>query len=229
MKQLLVLLGLVLSMFTDAQKTPAKTTTAAIKLTSANDTLQYTLGAFVAQWINSNGFLINNPSLFLKGMDDMFQNKPRQIPDSTIGPRIAAYQQVAKRGRAIQQEQQLFSSIKDRPGVGMFPNGVRYIIIKSGKGARPTETDSIDVHLIAKLPDGTVVDDTYQANKPFTTTPAGFFPGLNESLQSMPEGAKWQLFIPSVLAYGDKGLGVIPPNSALIIDIELLAVRPPKK
>ncbi len=110
----------------------------------------------------------------------------------------------------------------------MFPNGVRYIILKIGKGVRPVESDSILVNLIAKLPDGTVVEDTYQTKKPFATTPSGFFPGLNEALQNMTEGSRWQLFIPSVLAYGNKGTAQIPPNSALIIEVELIEVKPVK-
>jgi FKBP-type peptidyl-prolyl cis-trans isomerase len=131
--------------------------------------------------------------------------------------------------KARQQEQLLFSTIKDKPGVGMFPTGVRYVVLKAGKGQRPLETDSIKLHLIAKLPDGTVVEDTYQTNKPFSATAGSFFPGLNDALQNMPEGSKWQVFVPSNLAYADKGTTLIPPYSALILEVELLEVKPSKK
>ena len=83
--------------------------------------------------------------------------------------------------------------------------------------------------MIAKLPDGTVVEDTYKSNKPFAAFPTSFFPGLNETLLEMGEGARWTLYIPSVLAYGEKGTALIPPNSALILEVELLEVRPAKK
>lgn len=196
-----------------------------IKLTSAVDSFQYTLGAYMGLWITSNGFNVNKPEVFLRGMDDIFQNRPRIFPDSTIEPRIKAYQNIVRSEKAVELEKQLFASLKDKPGVGMFPNGVRYVILKTGKGPRPAENDSILVNLVAKLPDGTVVEDTYKSGTPFATKPSVFFPGLNEALQFMSEGSTWQLYIPSVLAYGDKGTNQIPPNSALIIDVELVKVK----
>lgn len=230
MKKLILFFAFSCAFSGFSQKQPAKATNILppVKLGSAADTMQYTLGAFMGLWINSNGFIINNPSLFFRGIDDIFQNRPRVLPDSTISARVVVYQEAAQQIRALQQEQQLFASIKDKPGIGMFPNGVRYIILKIGKGVRPVESDSILVNLIAKLPDGTVVEDTYQTKKPFATTPSGFFPGLNEALQNMTEGSRWQLFIPSVLAYGNKGTTQIPPNSALIIEVELIEVKPVK-
>lgn len=215
-----------------AQKQSAKgnnNVQAPVKLVSAADTMQYTLGAFVAQWINSNGFLITSPALFLNGMDDMFKNRPRLIPDSSIGPRVAAYQRAGQLERAIRQEQQLFAALRDRPGVGMLPNGVRYVILKTGKGLHPSEADSVEMNLIAKLADGTVVEDTYQNKRTFIATTNSFFPGLNDALPMMSEGSRWQLFIPAILAYGERGTTLIPPNSALVIEVELVAVRTPKK
>lgn len=176
-------------------------------------------------WITSNGFAVSKPEVFLRGMDDIFQNRTRIFPDSLIEPRIKAYQNIVRSEKAVDLEKQLFASLKDKPGVGMFPNGVRYVILKTGKGPRPSENDSILVNLIAKLPDGTVVEDTYKAGTPFSTKPNAFFPGLNEALQFMSEGSTWQLYIPSVLAYGDKGTTLIPPNSALIIEVELVKVK----
>lgn len=224
-----MLCGVFLMLNAMAQKPSAKTVySLPVKLNDAADSMQYTLGAFIAQWVNSNGFHISNPSLFMRGMDDVFQNKPRAVPDSTIGPRIISYQQAAQKGRAMQLEQQLFTSIKDKPGIGTLPNGVKYVILKTGKGIHPGDKDTLVINLIAKLADGTVVDDTYQTKKPFVTFLAGLFPGLSEPVQIMTEGSKWQLFIPSVLAYGDKGTTLIPPNSALIIEVELLEVKPAK-
>ncbi len=231
-KTLIFIVMIFISLNGIAQKQSAKgnnNVQAPVKLVSALDTMQYTLGAFVAQWINNNGFLISNPALFLKGMDDMFQNKPRLIADSTIGPRVAAYQQATQKGRAIRQEQQLFAALKDKPGIGILPNGVHYLILKTGKGVHPDEKDSVVINFIAKLADGTVVEDTYQAKKPLVTMLANLFPGLSDPLQMMTEGSKWQLFIPAVLAYGEKSTTLIPPNSALVIEAELVAVRTPKK
>lgn len=231
MKKLILVVAVISCLTGYSQKQLPKSVNTAppVKLLSAADTMQYTLGAFMGLWLNTNGFSINNSALFFRGIEDIFQNRQKILPDSIISSRVAAYQEAAQKGRALQQEQQLFASLKDKPGIGMFPNGVHYSILKTGKGARPAETDSIVVNLIARLVDGTVVEDTYQTKKPFVTRPAGFFPGLNESLQLMAEGSRWQLFIPSVLAYGDKGTTLIPPSSALIIEVELVEVRLPKK
>lgn len=210
-------------------KAQKATNTPSLKLKSHQDTVQYALGAFMALWIMNNGFSISNPTLFSRGLDDILQNRPRVIPDSAIESNLIAYRESLQKAKASSEEQLLFSTIKDKPGVGMFPNGVRYIVLRNGKTTRPAATDSIVLHLIAKLPDGTVVEDTYQANKPFSATPASFFTGLNEALQMMTEGAKWQLFVPAALAYGDKGTTLIPPNSALVLEVELLAIRPVNK
>jgi FKBP-type peptidyl-prolyl cis-trans isomerase FklB len=231
MKKTILVIAFFITLNTYAQKQPPKTngTVPPVKLATSADSMQYVLGAFMGLWLTNNGFVVNNQALFLRGFEDIFQNRTRIIPDSVIALRVTAYQEAAQKGLAAQQEQQLFASMKDKPGIGMFPNGVRYIVLKTGKGARPLETDSIVLHLTARLINGTVVEDTYQTKKPFETRPAAFFPGLNDALQMMSEGSKWQLFIPSVLAYGDKGTAMIPPHSALIIEAELVEVRPVKK
>lgn len=221
-----------------AQKAPAgKTPTPVtpVKLATMADTLQYAIGCFLAQWVNNQGFLINNPTLFIKGMDDIFQNKPRAIPDSIISPLITAYQQVTQKDRAFKLEQQLFTNIKQRPGLGIFPNGVHYFILKTGQGNRPNATDSVVLNLKGALADGTVFEDTYNNKVPQVILLNQLIPGLSEAIQQMPAGSKWQIYIPSVLAHGEKGVPnnngtyIIPPGSALTYEIELVEIRPVKK
>ena len=91
------------------------------KLNSSTDSIQYAIGSYVAQWIMNSGFQINNANLFAKAMDDVFQNKSRSIPDSFVVPYLDAYQKSTQKERALKQEQQLFASLKDKPGIGMFP------------------------------------------------------------------------------------------------------------
>lgn len=199
-----------------------------VRLTATADSTQYALGAFIGLWIKDNGLAISNMTLFQRGLDDILQDRQRQIPDSLVGPRIEAYQQSMLKNKGIQQEKELFASLRDIPGVGMLPSGVRYIVFTNGNGPRPVQKDSIIIHLIAKLPDGTVVEDTYQAKKPFRATTSSFFPGLNEALQLMTEGSRWQLYVPAALAYGENGNGLIPSNSALVLEVELVSVLPSK-
>lgn len=220
-----------------AQKTPPKQApaNATIKLTNIRDSIQYAIGSFLAQWVNNQGFLIDNAALFIRGMDDVFQNKPRLLPDSIINPMITAYQLITQKDRAYKLEQQLFVNIKQRPGLGIFPNGVHYFILKTGKGNRPNATDSVVLHLKGTLADGTVFEDTYNNKLPQTIQPQQLIPGLSDALQQMPVGSKWQIYIPSMLAHGEKGVPnsngtfIIPPGSALIYEIELLGIKSTKQ
>lgn len=194
-------------------------------LPNLSDTLQYAIGVQVGKWISSNGFQINNGTIFLKGIEDVFQKGKLLLPDSLINPLVNAYQRYLQKEKSVKLEQQLFASLKDKPGMGVFPNGVHYLILKNGTGQHPTTKDSIILNIQAKLPDGSIIEDSYQSKKPFRATVTSFFPGLNETLLQMQEGARWQLFIPASLAYGDKGTELIPSGSALILDVELLQVH----
>jgi FKBP-type peptidyl-prolyl cis-trans isomerase len=123
-------------------------------------------------------------------------------------------------------EDQLFASLKGKPGVGALPDGVHYIVVKMGTGIRPAAKDTVVINAIGIFPDGTVFEDTYRKKKAITTLTINLIPGLNEAIQLMPEGSTWRIFIPSVLGYGPAGLpNVIPPNTALVFDINLMEVR----
>jgi FKBP-type peptidyl-prolyl cis-trans isomerase len=228
-----ILFGLAALLFTisiSAQQQLAKTAavpqTAVVKLTTSADTLQYTLGAFIGQWLAKNGFTVTKPVLYKRGMDDVMQNKPLSVTDSTIVRRIAAYQLSTQNERNRQMEEQLFAALKGKPGVGALPDGVHYIVLKAGTGIRPTVKDSVVINAIGVFPDGTVFEDTFQKKKEITTLTSALIPGLNEAIQLMPEGSVWRIFVPSALAYGPAGLAnIIPSNSALVFDITLMTVK----
>jgi len=230
---LFVLATLLFSMSIFAQQQIAKPSTAApatVKLLTQGDTLQYTLGAFIGQWMVRNSFNVTNPALFKRGMDDVLTNKKLAVTDSTIAPIVSAYQMATQNARSRLMEDQLFAALKGKPGVGALPSGVHYIVIKIGTGPRPTLADSVELNAIGIFPDGKVFEDTFQKKQTIKTMTSSLIPGLNETLQLMPEGSVWRIFIPSALAYGPSGLSnVIPPNSALVFDITLMAVKQGKK
>jgi len=227
----LVILVFTLSIHAQQQiAKPATVTPAAVKLLTEADTLQYTLGAFIGQWMVRNSFTVTNPTLFKRGMDDVLQNKKLAVTDSTIAPIVSAYQMATQNERSRLMEDQLFSALKGKPGVGALPSGVHYIVVKPGTGPRPTVADSVELNAIGIFPDGTLFEDTFQKKQTIKTLTGSLIPGLNETIQLMPEGSVWRIFIPSALAYGPSGLSnVIPPNSALVFDITLMAVKPAKK
>ncbi len=199
----------------------------AVKLTTPNDSLQYTLGAYLGQWITNNGFSVTNPDLVVKGMNDVLGNKPMLIAAATVPLKLDSYQKRLISARGARQEQILFQNVKNQSGMGALPSGVSYFVLKTGSGFRPQSTDSVLIHVKGFLPDGKLFEDTYAKRTPLKGMPGTFIPGINEILQIMPVGSTWRVFIPSALAYAATGVsGVVPPYSAVIFEVELInAVR----
>lgn len=219
------LLAILISSGLFAQE-PNNTEKTEVQLTSKSDTLQYAVGAFIGQWMVKNNFQVTNANIFLKGMDDALKNQELAVEDSTIAPIVAAHQMAAQNERNKLIEEQLFASLKGKTGVGVLPSGVHYIIIEKGSGNRPNGNDTIVFHAKGVFPDGTLFEDTYQKNQAITNVISNLIPGLNETIQLMPVGSKWRIFIPSALAYGSAGLaGKVPPYTALVFDIELLEIK----
>ena len=125
-------------------------------------------------------------------------------------------------------EEQFIAENKTKPGVVTLPSGLEYKIIKQGNGKKPTADDTVEVNYRGTLVDGTQFENTYDAGQPATISLSAqhVIAGLREALQLMPVGSKWQLFIPSRLAYGQRPAGkVIGPYSMLIYELELLAIK----
>jgi FKBP-type peptidyl-prolyl cis-trans isomerase FklB len=113
-----------------------------------------------------------------------------------------------------------------KDGVKTTASGLQYKVLKSGSGKTPKATDSVKVHYHGTLIDGTVFDSSVERGEPVSFSVDGVIPGWTEALQLMKEGDKWQLAIPSGLAYGERGAGgKIGPNSTLLFDVELLAIE----
>jgi FKBP-type peptidyl-prolyl cis-trans isomerase FklB len=118
---------------------------------------------------------------------------------------------------------------KKKEGVKTLPSGVQYKVIKAGTGKKPKLTDTVTVHYRGTLIDGTEFDSSYKRGQPASFQVSGVIPGWTEALQLMGEGAKWQLFVPSNLAYGERGTGgPIGPNATLIFEVELISVQEKK-
>lgn len=231
MKNIIVILFfLFIAVASPAQKNPVKLNqkTTGIGLRNSEDSVQYALGVYMAEYLVRGGFTTLNLDYFLAGLNDRYKNNPRKINDSLVYPLIANYQTNFQLQKSKALEKELFELIKDKPGIGKLPSGVQYTIINPSKGPKPNETDSVLIHYKGTLPDGRVFENTFVSNQPVKTTPGTLIPGLNEVLQLMPVGSRWQVFIPASLAYGEKGNNQIPPNSALLILVELLQILPSK-
>ena len=119
---------------------------------------------------------------------------------------------------------------KAKDGVVTLPSGLQYKILTEGTGPKPTATDSVTCNYRGTLINGTEFDSSYKRGQPATFQVNGVIKGWTEALQLMPVGSKWQLFMPSELAYGERGPSPeIGPNSTLIFDVELLSIQPKDK
>jgi FKBP-type peptidyl-prolyl cis-trans isomerase FklB len=118
---------------------------------------------------------------------------------------------------------------KTKPGVRTTASGLQYKIISEGAGPNPGPGDNVTVHYRGTLLDGTEFDSSYKREQPATFRTTGVIPGWTEALQMMNPGAKWQLFIPSELAYGERGAGAnIGPHAVLVFEVELLSIQKPE-
>ena len=129
-------------------------------------------------------------------------------------------QEGLEKGRAFLEEN------GKRPGVVTLESGLQYEILVEGKGEIPTAEDNVKVHYHGTLIDGTVFDSSVERGEPATFRTTGVIKGWVEALQLMPVGSKWKLYIPSDLAYGQRGSGkLIGPNQTLIFEVELLEIE----
>ncbi len=139
--------------------------------------------------------------------------------------RVAAIAQQAaddnkKKGEAF------LAQNKKQKGVVTLPSGLQYKILKEAKGAKPKATDTVSVHYRGTLIDGTEFDSSIKRGQPAEFPVGQVIKGWTEALQLMPVGSKWQLFIPSDLAYGPQGFGnLIGPNAMLTFEVELLGIK----
>jgi FKBP-type peptidyl-prolyl cis-trans isomerase FklB len=115
---------------------------------------------------------------------------------------------------------------KGKEGVVVLPSGLQYKILKQGNGQKPGLDDQVLCNYRGTLIDGTEIDSSYSRNQPSVLPLKGVLKGWTEALQLMPVGSKWQLFLPSELAYGERGNGRnIGPNATLIFEVELLSIQ----
>jgi FKBP-type peptidyl-prolyl cis-trans isomerase len=115
---------------------------------------------------------------------------------------------------------------KTKPGVVTTPSGLQYKVITMGTGPKPKDNQVVVLNYRGTLINGTEFDNSYKTGQPAMFPVKGIIPGFTEALQLMPVGSKWQLFIPSKLAYGEKPMGgQIGPNATLVFEVELLDAR----
>lgn len=114
---------------------------------------------------------------------------------------------------------------KIKEGVVTLPSGAQYLVLKEGTGNQPSLSDKVTAHYKGALPDGKEFDSSFKRNQPFTAPLRSLIKGWQEVLPLMKEGSHWRLWIPSDLAYGDRGAGAdIPGGATLVFEVELISI-----
>jgi FKBP-type peptidyl-prolyl cis-trans isomerase len=159
-----------------------------------------------------------------KFSNDQIREVMNQFQANLIQKQIVAEKKAAE--AALEKEKEFFEENKTKTGVSATESGLQYRVIKNGAGEQPASEDLVTVHYHGTLPDGTVFDSSYERGEPVTFPLNRVISGWNEALQLMKEGDKWQLYIPSHLAYGSQGAGgQIGPNQTLVFEVELIKVQ----
>ncbi len=191
----------------------------------------YGIGLQIGQDFLRQGIEVEGAAVAM-AIDDVIKGKKQRLTQEELQQAFANYQQKQKamkeeQGKRNQEEGEKFlAENKTKKGVSVLPSGLQYKVITAGTGKQPTAEDTVSVHYRGTLINGKEFDSSHKHGEPVTFQVGGVIKGWTEALQLMKEGAKWQLFIPSDLAYGLRGAGgEIGPNATLIFDVELLKVQ----
>ena len=172
---------------------------------------------------------------FADGMKTAFNGEPQLMSDEEIAQTLSEYQremqqkqiaELQKQGEENKKTGEAFlSENKNKEGVVTLESGLQYKVLTEGKGPQPGASDSVTVHYTGSFINGEVFDSSVERGQPATFPVNGVIAGWTEALQLMPTGSKWQLFIPSDLAYGPNGNRSIGPNETLLFEVELIEVK----
>ena len=174
-----------------------------------------------------------NPDVLNAGMKDAIAGKPQLTPDQVKDVMAQFEKDMEQKQKQLGEKNKtdgakFLEDNKKKPGVKTTASGLQYKVEKEGTGSQPKATDMVTVNYRGTLIDGTEFDSSYKRGQPATFPVNGVIKGWTEALQLMKQGSKYQLVIPSNLAYGERAMGAdIGPNATLILEVELQDVKPP--
>lgn len=194
--------------------------------------LGYTVGAQVAGSIQGGGMVGEiDIDAFLAAQREILSGaEPRMSPEEMQQSQQAFQLKQQQKYEAVAQENKtkgeaFLAKTKGEDGIKVTESGLQYEVVREGKGKQPTAESTVTVHYIGSLIDGTPFDSSYKRNQPADFPVSGVIPGFSEGLQLMKEGAKYRFVIPSEIAYGPNGPGIIGPNQVLVFEVELIGVK----
>jgi FKBP-type peptidyl-prolyl cis-trans isomerase len=204
-------------------------------LQGEKEKLGYSIGMDIGATLRRQSVEVDVDSL-TKGLKDSYTGGKTLLSEEESRETIVAYQKQVKEKQAeamkelgernkMEGEKFLAENGK-KEGVKTLPSGLQYKVITPGTGKSPKLTDTVTTHYRGTLIDGKEFDSSYKRGEPATFPVSGVIAGWTEALQLMKEGAKWQIFLPPNLAYGERGAGRdIGPNATLVFEVELISVK----
>lgn len=223
-----------------ASRTATARAATPLTLITPKDKQSYAIGINVGKGLGQNlkqtGLDID-PAVLTRAIKDVLAGDKQSMTDQEAQETLKNLQADLRKEQQLKQEQAAATNKKEgddflaankaKEGVTTLPDGLQYKILQEGTGPKPAATDEVTVNYRGTLVNGTEFDSSYKRNQPATFNLNGIIKGWTEGLQLMPVGSKWQLFIPSDLAYGPSGRPpVIGPNSTLVFEVELVSIQP---
>jgi FKBP-type peptidyl-prolyl cis-trans isomerase FklB len=202
---------------------------------SKKEKVSYSIGVNIGKNMKMEGIEIDQTQM-IQGLKDGLTNAKPAMSEIDMETTMKAFQQEMMNKMQAKQKvegdknmkegQAFLAENKKKDGIITLPSGLQYKVITQGNGLKPTSTQTVECHYRGTLVNGKEFDSSYKRGKPTEFPVNGVIKGWTEALQLMPTGSKWQLFIPSDLAYGPNGAGqMIGPNATLIFDIELISIK----
>ena len=199
-----------------------------MKYSNDLDRVSYCFGLSIASNLISSGVKQISVEAFNDAMGTVFAGKmPEITPDEANNILQDYFEKIQnERGSVAKVTGEKFlAENKTKEGVITLESGLQYKVLKNGNGPKPKESDTVKCHYEGRLIDGTLFDSSVRRGEPAEFPVGGVIPGWVEALQLMNTGSKWELYIPSELAYGTHGAGqAIGPNETLIFEVELLEI-----
>jgi FKBP-type peptidyl-prolyl cis-trans isomerase len=200
-------------------------------LESVEQRASYGIGFDVGRNIGSQPGMTIDQTAFATGLADALAKQDPRLTMEEIQAAFTTMQERSTQATAslaeanIKTANAFLEANKAKPGVQTTASGLQYEVISSGTGAKPKPENTVEVHYHGTLIDGTVFDSSVQRGETIEFPVTRVIPGWTEALQLMSVGDKWRLFIPPGLGYGPRAAGKIPPNSALIFEVELISIK----
>jgi len=205
------------------------------ELKTDKEKLSYSIGMDIGGKLKQQSLDVDT-ELLAQGLKDSYVGGKTILTEDEARQAFKEFQQkqMAKQAEAMRVQgeknkadgERFLAENAKKEGVKTLPSGLQYKEITPGKGKSPKATDTVTTNYRGTLIDGTEFDSSYKRGQPATFPVSGVIPGWTEALQLMKEGAKWELYLPSSLAYGERGAGKeIGPNAALIFEVELISVK----